>query len=155
MNLSEWTSEKLQVTSIAFKADDSIPAKYTCEGADINPPLGIGGIPPNTRSLVLIVDDPDAPRGTWLHWLVWNIPVGPLIKEGDVPGIEGMNDFGRTNYGGPCPPSGSHRYFFRLFALDNLLDLARGSSRSQLEQAMKGHIVAYGELMGRYKKKRP
>ncbi|MEM3378731.1 MAG: YbhB/YbcL family Raf kinase inhibitor-like protein [Candidatus Bathyarchaeia archaeon] len=110
---------KLSVTSFAFENGKFISAKYTCDGDDVNPPLTIDGVPKETKTLVLIVDDPDAPMGTWDHWVVWNIP-GSMrqIAENTVPGTEGMNDFGKHSYGGPCPPSGMHRYFFKVYALD-------------------------------------
>lgn len=142
----------LIISSAAFQNEKVIPAKYTCEGDDINPPLDIKEIPEQVKSLALIIDDPDAPRGTWLHWLVWNIPVTHHIQENKVPGIEGMNDFRKSSYGGPCPPSGTHRYFFRVYGLDDVINLKRGATRKELELAMQGHIVAYGELMGLYKK---
>lgn len=142
----------LEVSSSTFKSGDMIPSRYTCEGMDINPPLDIQGIPNEARSLVLIVEDPDAPGGTWLHWLVWNIPITHHIRENAIPGSEGMNDFGRINYGGPCPPSGKHRYFFKVYALDALLKVAESSKRHELEDAMRDHILAYGELVGVYQK---
>jgi Raf kinase inhibitor-like YbhB/YbcL family protein len=143
----------LEVSSRAFKPGDMIPSRYTCEGMDINPPLDIQGIPNEARSLVLIVEGPDAPGGTWLHWLVWNIPITHHIRENGIPGSEGMNDFGTINYGGPCPPSGKHRYFFKVYALDALLNVAERSKRHELEDAMRDHILAYGELVGVYQKK--
>lgn len=127
-----------------------IPVKYTCDGADINPPLRIEGIPEGTHSLVLIVDDPDAPGGTWDHWIVWNIPLVETIEEDSVPGTEGLNDFKTQSYGGPCPPSGTHRYFFKVYALDTTLDLPTTSTKTDVEQAMIGHILANGELIGLY-----
>ena len=144
----------LKLTSPAFENNKLIPAKYTCQGEDVNPPLEIGGIPNGTKSLVLVVDDPDAPMGTWDHWVMWNInPDTAEIKEGDVPGVQGMNDFGKNNYGGPCPPSGTHRYMFKLYALDTELDLDESSHKSDVEKAMKGHILAQTKLVGLYKKK--
>lgn len=142
----------LIVYSAAFQNGSSIPEKYTCEGDDINPPLDIKEIPDAVKSLALIVDDPDAPRGTWLHWLVWNIPITHHIKENEVPGVEGINDFGKYSFGGPCPPSGTHRYFFRVYGLDGLVNIKQGASRQELEQAMRDHILAYGELVGLYQK---
>jgi Raf kinase inhibitor-like YbhB/YbcL family protein len=142
----------LVVSSPAFRNADTIPKKYTCEGTDINPPLDIKDIPENVKSLAIIVDDPDAPSGTWLHWLVWDIPVTHHIKENKIPGVQGMNDFKRTVYGGPCPPSGTHHYYFRVYGLDELVGLPAGASRRDLEQAMRDHILAYGELVGVYKK---
>ena len=141
----------LLVSSPVFQASGSIPTKYACEGKDINPPIDIKDIPEEVKNLVIIMDDPDAPQGTWLHWLVWNIPPTHHIKENDVPGVEGMNSFGRLSYGGPCPPSGTHHYFFRIYGLDDVLELRRGASRKELEQAMRNHILAYGELVGIYK----
>lgn len=142
----------LNVASAAFNNMGYIPRKYTCEGDNINPPLQIGPIPEEAKSLVLIIEDPDAPGGTWLHWLVWNIPASHRINENEIPGEEGLNDFGNTAYGGPCPPSGVHRYYFKVYALDDLIDLPGGSQRSKVEAAMRDHIVAYGELVGLYKK---
>jgi len=130
-----------------------IPSTYTCEGNDINPPLDIGGIPDKAHSLVLIVDDPDAPGKTWVHWLVWNIPITHHIKENSVPGEQGWNDFKRIAWGGPCPPSGTHRYFFKVYALDTLLELSSKTTKKELEQAMGEHILAFGELVGVYKRK--
>jgi len=130
-----------------------IPSTYTCEGNDINPPLDIEGIPDKAHSLVLIVDDPDAPGKTWVHWLVWNIPITHHIKENSVPGEQGWNDFKRIAWGGPCPPSGTHRYFFKVYALDTLLELSSKTTKKELEQAMGEHILAFGELVGVYKRK--
>lgn len=144
----------LSVSSSAFNHEEFIPGKYTCEGADVNPPIDIAGIPHDAKTLALIVDDPDAPRQTWVHWVVWNIPVTQHLKENHVPGTEGWNDFGRVNWGGPCPPSGIHRYFFKLYALDTVLELPAGATKGELEKAMAGHILAYGELIGLYQKKR-
>lgn len=143
----------LLITSSAFKTMKSIPSNYTCEGRDINPPIDIEGIPEKAHSLVLIVDDPDAPGKTWVHWLVWNIPITHHIKEESVPGEQGWNDFRRMAWGGPCPPSGVHRYFFKVYALDSLLKLPSKTTKQELEQAMGNHILAYGELVGLYQKK--
>ena len=145
----------LNITSPAFKAGGNIPTRFTCDGEDVNPPLEILHIPQEAKSLVLIVEDPDAPGGIWLHWLVWNIPVTHHIKESDIPGDQGVNDFGRNDYGGPCPPSGTHRYFFKIYALDDVLDLPEGSHRKEVEKAMQDHILAYGEVMGVYKRIAP
>ncbi|MBE0427022.1 MAG: YbhB/YbcL family Raf kinase inhibitor-like protein [Nitrospirae bacterium] len=145
----------LQLTSPAFKHKEYIPRKYTCDGADINPPLQINNIPANTKSMVLIVDDPDAPARTWVHWVVWNIDYYVSeIKENSVPkGAEqGINDFRKHEYGGPCPPSGTHRYFFKLYALDTLLNLESKAGKSNLEKAMKGHIIEKAEIIGLYKR---
>jgi Raf kinase inhibitor-like YbhB/YbcL family protein len=129
-----------------------IPLKYTCDGLNINPPLEIRNIPLEARSLALIVEDPDAPAGTWIHWVVWNIPIRQHIKENSVPGIEGINDFKQYYYGGPCPPSGTHRYYFKVYALDTMLDIPHHSTSTQLEKGMSEHIIAFGELMGMYKR---
>jgi hypothetical protein len=143
----------LSITSSAFKTMKPIPSRYTCEGEDINPPIDIGGIPEKAHSLVLIVDDPDASGKTWVHWIMWNIPITHHIKENSVPGEQGWNDFKRITWGGPCPPSGTHRYFFKVYALDSLLDLRSNATKKELEQAMGDHILAYGELVGLYQKK--
>ena len=145
----------ITLISPAFKNGDFIPRKYSCQGEDINPALQWKGIPSETKSLVLVVDDPDAPGGTWTHWLVWNInPQIASIAENSVPprAILGTNNFQKLAYGGPCPPSGVHRYFFKLYALDTILHLPTGAGRSQLETMMKNHVLAQGILMGRYAK---
>ena len=141
----------LKITSTAFSHMNRVPPKYTCDGDDVNPPLSIEGIPEGTKSLVLIVDDPDAPLGNWDHWIVWGIlPETSFIAENSVPGIEGLNDFGNHSYGGPCPPSGAHRYFFKAYALDITLDLDTTSRKWEVEEAMEGHVLAKGELIGLY-----
>lgn len=128
-----------------------IPKKYTCDGEDVNPPLSISGIPSGSKTLVLIIDDPDAPLGTWDHWIVWNIPaVESTLPENTVPGKEGVNSFRRLSYGGPCPPSGTHRYFFKVYALNTELAIGPDSKKKDVEKAMKGHILARGELVGLY-----
>lgn len=150
------TMATLTITSPAFTNGGAIPSKFTCDGADVSPELVFGAAPPGTRSLALIMDDPDAPGGMWVHWVVWNIdPATKRIAEGDVPpGAKlGLTDFRQTSYGGPCPPSGTHRYFFKLYALDATLDLGAGATKASLERAMKGHVLAQGELMGKYKRK--
>jgi Raf kinase inhibitor-like YbhB/YbcL family protein len=143
----------LQVTSTSFSNNGFIPAQYTCDGINVNPPLDIANIPKETQCLALVVDDPDAPMGTWVHWLVWNIPVTHHLKEGTVHGTQGLNDFKKHTYGGPCPPSGTHRYFFKVYALDELLVLPATTTKQQLERAMSGHILAFGELTGLYKRR--
>jgi len=140
----------MQITSPAFAHNESIPKKYTCQGEDINPPLTISDIPQGTVSLTLIHDDPDAPMGTWDHWLIWNIKPVAEIKENSVPGTQGKNSSGKSCYGGPCPPSGTHRYFFKLYALDCEIALSEGANKSDLEAAMANHILAQAELMGLY-----
>ena len=142
--------KELRITSPVFKNNEFIPSNYTCDGDDVNPPLHIQGLPQETQSLVLIVDDPDAPMGTWDHWVVWNIPPAGKIEENGIPGVEGLNDFGRHSYGGPSPPSGTHRYFFKVYALDTKLNLDENSRKKDVEEAMEGHILAKGEIMGLY-----
>jgi Raf kinase inhibitor-like YbhB/YbcL family protein len=145
----------MRITSTAFKDNWQIPKKYTCDGENINPPLTFHEVPEGAESLVLIVDDPDAPRGTFTHWTVWNInPRISLVKENSVPegAIQGMTDFGRQGYGGPCPPFGTHRYFFKLYALDTVLDLDSSATVTNLERAMEGHILERAELVGLYQR---
>ncbi len=145
----------LVIKSPVFKNNEFIPKRYTCDGDNINPPLIFNNVPKETQSLVLIADDPDAPMETWTHWIVWNIdPDIDEIAENSVPSgaVLGTNDFKKLEYGGPCPPSGTHRYFFRLYALNTKLDLGQGESREELEERMRGHIIDEGELMGRYSK---
>jgi Raf kinase inhibitor-like YbhB/YbcL family protein len=153
--------KKMIITSSAFKEGGTIPAKYTCDAEDISPPLVWEKIPAGTKSLALICDDPDAVVGTWVHWVAYNIPPdeGKLdenIKKGEksFPNgmIQGSNDWPRIGYGGPCPPSGTHRYFFKFYALDTALDLKPGATKAQLLKAMKGRALAEGQLMGRYKR---
>ena len=145
--------KELSITSPAFQNNGTIPAKYTCDGDDVNPALSIEGIPGEAKSLVLIVDDPDAPMGTFVHWVVWNIPPKERIEEDSAPGVEGVNDFGKRSYGGPCPPSGTHRYFFKIYALDAKLDLDTNSRKEDVERAMKGHMLARGEIVGLYRRR--
>lgn len=142
---------ELKVTSQAFKHNEQVPAKYTCDSENISPPLKIENIPKNVRSLVIIVDDPDAPLKIWVHWVVWNIlPNIETIGENTAPGIEGINDYKRNIYRGPCPPFGTHRYFFKIYALDTMLDIPKTSTKADVEKAMQNHIIAKGELMGLY-----
>lgn len=146
----------LNISSPAFQNNGRIPAKYTCDGVDVNPPLAVAASAPGAKSLALIVDDPDAPAGTWVHWVVWNIsPDTKEIKEHTVPvgASEGMNDFRKRSYGGPCPPSGTHRYFFKIYALDTTLALGSHATKADLERAMKGHILVQAELVGLYSRK--
>ena len=156
----------LTITSTAFAPDGAIPALYTCEGRDISPPLAWHGVPPDAKSLALIVDDPDAPdpaapKTTWVHWVLYDVPVTAdglaegVNSAGLPPGTrEGINDFGRTAWGGPCPPIGRHRYFFKLFALDTALPGLPRPNKAALEKAMQGHVLAQATLMGTYKKSR-
>jgi Raf kinase inhibitor-like YbhB/YbcL family protein len=155
----------LALTSSAFAHDGAIPATYTCQGKDISVPLAWSGVPAGTRSLVLIVDDPDAPdpaapKMTWVHWVVYNIPpgatgLGEAVKSSELPKgtLEGRNDWGRTGYGGPCPPVGRHRYFFKLYALDVVLPDLGTPDKARLERAMKGHVLEKHELVGTYAKR--
>ena len=145
---------RMELSSPAFTPNSPIPSKYTCDGVNVNPPLEIKNIPAHTKSLVLIVDDPDAPMGVWLHWLMYNIPAATgKIEENSIPGTQGVNDFHKKNYGGPCPPSGIHRYFFRISALDTILKLSEGETRKTVEKAMEGHVLGKTELVGTYKRK--
>jgi len=142
----------LIVTSSAFKNEGVIPSKYTCDGEDINPPLNVENIPDGTQSLAIIVEDPDAPKGIFDHWVVWNVPPESIIEENRIPGISGKNSAGKTGYHGPCPPSGFHRYYFHVFALDSSLKVPGGIDKEQLQAAMKPHILSKGTLMGKYKR---
>jgi len=148
--------DKLKITSTAFQHNGIIPSKYTCDGKNISPPLMIENCSPEAKSIAIIVDDPDAPMGTWVHWVLWNIsPNVKEIKEDTVPAaaVEGVNNFKRHSYGGPCPPSGPHRYFFKVYALDTKLNINPDSNKTDLEKAMKGHIIAEGQIIGLYKRK--
>ncbi|MFW6139541.1 MAG: YbhB/YbcL family Raf kinase inhibitor-like protein [Spirochaetota bacterium] len=148
----------LKVTSQSFSEGGKIPVKYTCDGKDISPPLSWSGGPDNTRSYAIISDDPDAPVGTWVHWVIYNIPADVTSLPEDVPkaeklengAVQGRNDFKKYGYGGPCPPGGTHRYFFKVYALDTMIDEGPGLTKKQLLKAMEGHILAQGELMGKY-----
>ena len=147
-----------ELTSTAFGPGEPIPQKYTCDGEDISPPLQWSDPPQGTQSLALITDDPDAPIGTWVHWVLFNLPAEArglpeaVPSEAELPdgGRHGKNGWGRLDYGGPCPPSGTHRYFFQLYALDTMLDLDAGAGKKQVLQAMEGHILVQAELMGVY-----
>jgi len=150
--------EKITITSAAFEEEGILPKKYTCDGADISPPLTWDNLPEATKSLSLISDDPDAPAGTWVHWVMYNL--SPSIRElpENIPpekrlengAQQGTNDFRTIGYGGPCPPNGTHRYFFKLYALDTVLDRNPGMTKAELLKAMEGHILASGHLMGKY-----
>jgi len=145
----------LKISSPAFENNGNISPKYTCTGEDVNPPLVIEHVPTKAKSLVLIVDDPDAPAGTWVHWVMWNISPGAgEIRENSVPAgaVQGLNDFRRHDYGGPCPPSGTHRYFFKLYALDILLNLSPNSRKADIEKAMQGHVIGQAQIVGLYRK---
>jgi len=152
---------KMTITSTAFTNGGMIPPKYTADGADVSPPLAFAGAPSGTKTFALICDDPDAPRGTWVHWVFYNLPVGVKSLPEHVPtqptlsngARQGKNDFGKIGYGGPAPPSGTHRYFFKVYALNAELKLDPGATKAQLVKAMNGHILAQGELVGKYSRK--
>ena len=152
----------MQLTSTAFSEGHPIPTKHTCDGQDASPPLKWGGAPAATKTLALIADDPDAPAGTWVHWVLWNLPAGTtelaegLPRSESLPngGKQGVNDFKRSGYGGPCPPAGKpHRYFFKVYALDIPLELKADATKKEVERAMIGHILAQGQLMGTYQRR--
>lgn len=149
-----WPGEDaMRLTSSAFADGEPIPPRFTADGEDVSPPLEIAGAPEGTRSLALICDDPDAPMGTWVHWVVWNLPADTArIEEGTLPegAAEGRNSWRRAGWGGPSPPSGRHRYIFKLFALDVELELPETTDASALRKAMEGHVLARGELLGTY-----
>jgi Raf kinase inhibitor-like YbhB/YbcL family protein len=159
---SERGSEKMsiKVTSTAFADGEMIPKQYTCDGANVSPPLSWSGVPAGAKALALICDDPDAPGKTWVHWVVYDLPASlTSLTENSATateltggGTQGANDFKKIGYGGPCPPSGTHRYYFKLYALDTDTSLKPGATKDQLLKAMEGHIVAQGQLMGRYKR---
>ncbi|MFN6565962.1 phosphatidylethanolamine-binding protein [Nostoc minutum NIES-26] len=152
----------MKLESSVFDNNGLIPAKYTCDGADISPPLIWHEVPTGTQSIVLIVDDPDAPGRTFVHWVVYDIPATvsqlperiPSVKTLPNGGVQGTNDFGKLGYGGPCPPSGTHRYFFKLYALDQKLALAAGATKNQILAAMESYVLAKADLIGLYKRQR-
>jgi len=151
---------EIKITSSAFEPGGMIPVQYTCDGQDVSPPLSWGDMPEGTASIALICDDPDAPMGTWVHWVLFDLQPDtrglpeniPTEESLDMGGTHGTNDFRRLGYGGPCPPGGTHRYFFKIYALDKKMDIPAGSTKAQLLKAMEGHILAEGELMGRYRR---
>jgi Raf kinase inhibitor-like YbhB/YbcL family protein len=152
----------MQLTSNAFKEGQPIPVQYTCDGKDVSPPLQWTGAPANTRSLALIADDPDAPAGTWVHWVLYDLPASATELAEDTPksqhlsggAKQGLNDFRRLGYGGPCPPPGKpHRYFFKLYALDTRLELKPGATKAEVERALQNHILGQAQLMGTYQRK--
>jgi Raf kinase inhibitor-like YbhB/YbcL family protein len=144
--------EQLIISSTAFKPEGVIPNKYACDGLEVSPPLKIDNIPFGTATLAIIVEDPDAPNGTFDHWVVWNIPSTNSLEEGTKQGVHGKNSAGMNDYHGPCPPSGYHRYYFNVFALDCSLDLPDSTDKQALQAAMDGHVLASGFLMGRYQR---
>ncbi len=143
----------MKLTSPEFEHNKFIPAKFSCQGKGINPALFIEGMPKEAKSLALIVDDPDAPGGDFVHWVVYDIPLIEQIKENSIPGKQGVNSLGKLGYVGPCPPTGAHRYFFKIYALDKILNLDEGVSKADLEAAMAAHIIDKTELIGLYQKK--
>lgn len=142
----------LTVKSPEFDAEEMIPLRFSCEGANVNPALEIAHIPEETKSLAVIVDDPDAPNGNFTHWVAWNIPTTHQVREDEDRGVCGLNGYGFHRYDGPCPPSGTHRYYFKVYALDHSLDIPTNAGKKELEKAMAGHILAFGSLMGKYKR---
>ncbi len=152
---------EIKITSSAFAEGGMIPSKYTCDGADVSPPLQWDAVPEGTKSIALISDDPDAPMGTWVHWVIFGLPAETRELAENIPADEtlpngakqGITDFGRVGYGGPCPPSGTHRYFFKIYALDTELQIDASAGKRGLLKAMEGHILAQGQLMGKYKRK--
>ena len=143
---------KIEITSSAFKENQFIPKTFTCDGRNVNPALDIDHIPNEAKSLAIIVDDPDAPTGCWVHWVMWNVPVTHHLKENDAPGTQGMNDSSKHIYSGPCPPKGTHHYHFKIYALDCKVEIPVSSSKNDLVKAMNGHIVGFGELVGLYRR---
>jgi Raf kinase inhibitor-like YbhB/YbcL family protein len=150
----------ITITKAAFEEGGMIPRKYTCDGDDVSPPLAWTGVPGEAKTLALICDDPDAPVGTWVHWVLFNLPRNtqelhqaiPPEKELKNGAKQGRNDFGNIGYGGPCPPAGTHRYYFKLYALDTALNLTAGATKAELLKAMEGHILAQGQIMGKYRR---
>lgn len=153
---------EIKITSPAFEDGGLIPARYTCDGEDISPPLRWDAVPEGTRSIALICDDPDAPMGTWVHWVLFNLPADTRELAEKFPADEtlhdgtrqGITDFGSTGYGGPCPPSGTHRYFFKIYALDTKIDLVAVADKARLLEAMEGHILGQGQLVGKYERQK-
>ena len=150
----------LEITSSVFSEGEMIPTRYTCDGSDVSPDLAWSGVPETAQSLALICDDPDAPVGTWVHWVLFNIPSSASGLPAEISSDatlengarHGTNDFRKLGYGGPCPPGGTHRYYFKLYALDTELNLDSGATKDQLLEAMQGHILAEAQLMGTYKR---
>lgn len=151
---------ELKLTSTAFKEGQAIPRQYTCDGVNVSPPLEWSGAPKSAKTIAIIADDPDAPAGTWVHWVLYNLPADniglvenlPATEDLKAGGFQGKNDFGKIGYGGPCPPSGTHRYFLKIYALDGELPLKAGATKADLEKAMEGHVLLQGQLMGTYRR---
>lgn len=152
------TTATIKLTSSAFADSQPIPRQYTCSGINISPPLEWAGVPKSAKTIAIIADDPDAPAGTWVHWVIYNMPADTIGMVENLPtteelkggGFQGKNDFEKIGYGGPCPPSGTHRYFFKIYSLDTELPLKAGATKAEVEKAMAGHVVAQGQLMGTY-----
>lgn len=159
-NTTGGNTMKIRMKSTAFEEGGMIPKKYTCDGADVSPPISWTAVPEGTKSLALICDDPDAPMGTWVHWVLFNLPADIRELPENIPpqktlangAKQGITDFRKIGYGGPCPPGGTHRYYFKLYALDTEINLDAGITKKQLLKAMEGHILAEGQLMGKYKR---
>lgn len=149
---------EFKLTSNAFKEGEAIPRQYTCDGVNVSPSLEWSGVPKNAKTIAIIADDPDAPSGTWVHWVLYNLPADVIGLVENLParenlragGFQGKSDFGKIGYGGPCPPSGSHRYFFKIYAVDSELPLKAGATKAEVEKALEGHIVGQTQLMGTY-----
>ncbi len=158
---TEQQKSEIKLTSTAFKEGEAIPRGYTCDGANVSPPLEWTGMPKSAKTIAIIADDPDAPSGTFVHWVLYNLPAEGLgLIENTPPaetlkggGAQGKNDFEKIGYGGPCPPSGTHRYFFKLYALDSELPLKPGATKAEVEKAMEGHTIGQAQLMGTYNRK--
>ena len=151
---------EIKLISAAFKEGQPIPRQYTCDGVNVSPPLEWSGVPASAKTIAIIVDDPDAPSGNWVHWVLYNLPAANIGLVENLPaaenlkagGFQGTSDFGKVGYGGPCPPSGTHRYFFKIYALDGELPLKAGATKAELLKAMEGHIMLQGQLMGTYRR---
>jgi Raf kinase inhibitor-like YbhB/YbcL family protein len=151
---------EIKVTSAAFQEGQPIPRQYTCDGVNVSPPLEWSGVPKTAKTIAIIADDPDAPSGTWVHWVLYNLPADNIGFVENVPatetlkagGFQGTNDFGKIGYGGPCPPSGTHHYSFKVYALDAELPLKAGATKAELEKALEGHVLIQGQLMGTYRR---
>ena len=157
---AEEVMEKIEVRSPAFSEGDSIPREFACDGANMSPPIEWSGVPSHAQSIAIIADDPDAPSGDWVHWVLYDLPPSltgipagvPVSEKLPAGGTQGRTDFGKIGYGGPCPPKGTHRYFFKIYALDTMLHSKSGMTKKELLNAMQGHVLAEGQLMGKYRR---
>lgn len=153
-------AKDIKLTSTAFKEGELIPRQHTCDGVNVSPSLEWSGVPKSAKTIAIVADDPDAPSGTWVHWVLYDLPADnigmvenlPATDELRAGGFQGKNDFGKIGYGGPCPPSGTHRYFFKIYALDSELSLKAGATKAEVEKSMEGHVVSQGQLMGTYRR---